>query len=424
MKKIFLAIASTLLATHAMAYLTPGTPQPTRPPPYIGPNQPQPAPIIPIKNDKIASAIVRMNLSHGQIIPLRRTLTDLNQGDFVINIGGLAQARQPGAYLELIADNTVVTRIDLSTSLVEFRADLRKTNGVDYSRLILRSIGSTYVESVMARIAVNDQEPLPPIPPPPPGATPNPYPNPNPPVSQPPISSEEVLFTEIIQGLSFSTSTTNASVLARDSYDQNCMNWKNELYRSLPGIRDIQCGNITDIGGSNAYMYSSEGHVTVLAPRDRQSYSAVLVGAIISTSTSNARSIALSSFEELCRAYKAEMINLNLGRLVYVSCGKMNDTGGSNSYRYRSETQLVVASVGQTRTVSEDILGYAFSTSQSNARAQAMDDFNRRCNEWKSNTLRYFGRQIVTLSCGEPTDVGGSSSYQYKGAATAVLSQY
>lgn len=185
MNKLFLTLLALALATDAMGQLRPNMPNPplipNLPPiPSIPPLRPQP-PIRPVQpippsvdyptvpTGRTAQAIIRTELRHGQTIGIRRVLNDLLQGDFVKSIQGYAQARQRGAYLEVIMDNAVITRIDLTNGLGLFQVEIRRVNGVDYNRLMLRSIGNTYVDSIQANIGDDNQYPddpnLPPLPP-------------------------------------------------------------------------------------------------------------------------------------------------------------------------------------------------------------------------------------------------------------------
>ncbi|MEQ1722927.1 MAG: hypothetical protein ABL930_07100 [Pseudobdellovibrio sp.] len=171
MKKTLLAVAATMIATQAFAQLRPNMPRPPHlipgpsggqtsvPPPYAGP-QPSPQPV----GNKIAQAYLARNLNHGDIISVRRELNDLMQGDLVKSLEGVAQGRQRGAYLEVVIDAVVVARVDLSPNRAPFRLEIRKVNGVDYQRLVIRSIGSSYVESIAAVIG---EDAVPPIAPPP-----------------------------------------------------------------------------------------------------------------------------------------------------------------------------------------------------------------------------------------------------------------
>jgi hypothetical protein len=135
--------------------------------------------------EKVAQAIVNTNLAHGQSISLRKILTNMIQGDYVARLEGSVKANQPGAYLQILIDNQVAWEIEMSTQLGTFTIPLELTNGVDYQSMIVRSVGSTYIESIQAYIGKpGASEPVPHLP--------NPPPIPNPPGPTPPAPSEPV----------------------------------------------------------------------------------------------------------------------------------------------------------------------------------------------------------------------------------------
>lgn len=256
-----------------------------------------------------------------------------------------------------------------------------------------------------------------------PGPGPGPTPIPPTPPQPPPVNGEEVVFTERVEGQYFQSSSSGSSANARNTYEQSCAKWKDDMYRLVQGVRYVHCGEVSDVGGSSGYQYRSQGRVTVLAPRDRQRFTAFLSGDLLSSSESNAKARALESHNQLCQAYKDEMVNLNRGRLVFVTCGEAQDVGGS-SYKYRSEASVFVTNVGQTRIITEGIRGFPISSSQPNAKQMAMNEFRQRCSEWKAEVMRYNSFQVISMDCGEPVDVGGSSKYQYQSQSSAVLSQF
>lgn len=206
MKKTLLVVATTLIAAQSFAYLTPGGPRPgplvpgpsggnVLPPNIQPPLAPGPLPVPQPVGNRVAQAYIGRTLNHGDIISVRRELNDLRQGDLVKTLEGMAQGLQRGAYLEVVIDAVVIARVNLSQQMTPFRMEIRKVNGVDYQRLVLRSIGSSYVESIAAVIG---EDAVPPMPPPidDPGVYPgnpsdpypvDPYPPQQPDPQQPPL---------------------------------------------------------------------------------------------------------------------------------------------------------------------------------------------------------------------------------------------
>lgn len=115
---------------------------------------------------RIASAQINRNLIHGDTLLVRKLINGLNAGDYVASIQVQAQALQSGAYLEVIVDQTVKGRLPLSKNLSTVTLPINLVNGVDYTRLTVRSIGQTYVRTLSAVIG-DDSEQLPPLPQPP-----------------------------------------------------------------------------------------------------------------------------------------------------------------------------------------------------------------------------------------------------------------
>lgn len=175
MKKTLLAVATTLIAAQSFAYLTPGGPRPSAPlvpgpsgggfqqPVAPPPLAPGPLPVPQPVGNRVAQAYLGRSLNHGDVISVRRELNDLRQGDLVKTLEGMAQGRQRGAYLEVVMDAVVIARVSLSMNTAPFRMEIRKINGVDYQRLVLRSIGASYVESIATVIG---EDAVPPMPPP------------------------------------------------------------------------------------------------------------------------------------------------------------------------------------------------------------------------------------------------------------------
>lgn len=115
------------------------------------------------------SVTLNQSLNHGDTLQVRKLLVDLLQGDNVTSIDLAAQALQPGAYLEIIVDTKVVGQLHLNSRVEMISLPLNLRNGIDYQRLLVRSIGNSYVQTLGVRIGIqNPGDPLPPLPPPPP----------------------------------------------------------------------------------------------------------------------------------------------------------------------------------------------------------------------------------------------------------------
>lgn len=141
---------------------------------------------------RAASAMVNKNLVHGEVLNVRKLLASLNQGDLVVSLDIEAQALQPGAYLEIIVDNAVVGQLALRKRIETVSYALNLKNGVNYNRLMVRSIGSAYVRVLTGQVEIpNSGQPLPPLPPPPPPfQPPHQNPNPQPPPPPPPAGPQ------------------------------------------------------------------------------------------------------------------------------------------------------------------------------------------------------------------------------------------
>lgn len=274
----------------------------------------------------------------------------------------------------------------------------------------------------IAHLAVSLQKEmlLPPQPPQPPRP-----PQPPQPPRPPPYNGEEVVFTEKIEGMTFTASIADPNNAARTSYEQKCSVWKEEMSRLIPRILQIDCGQAIASTDPYKFQYRSEGRVSVMAPRDRQRFTSVITGkAFNADKVQNAKERALESYEQNCKAYKAEMLSLNPGRLVFVSCDAPIHSGTNILNKFQSEVSVTVTGVGQSSTINETLLGEIIPGTQSDANQLALESLNRRCDEWKSTMKRHHGVRIVSLNCGLPVSVGGFVQYRYQSQATAILSQF
>ena len=157
----FSLLAALLTATASMsvAQLKPGPSHPAAP---------MPVNVQPAWGQRIAQVQLSQTLQHGETIQVRKVLNDLNKGDYVETLEVDARALQPGAYLEIIMDSSVISTLQISKPVRTVSAVIGKRNGIDYTRLLVRSIGQSQVEVVRAIITdPNQSEPLPPLPPPP-----------------------------------------------------------------------------------------------------------------------------------------------------------------------------------------------------------------------------------------------------------------
>lgn len=153
-----LTVLLTVSATMSVAQLKPGHSHPA----------PMPVNVQPAWGQRMAQIQLSQTLKHGETIQVRKVLNDLNKGDYVETLEVDARALQPGAYLEIIMDSTVISTLQISKPVRTVSAVIGKRNGIDYTRLIVRSIGQSQVEVVRAIITDDSNtQPLPPLPPPP-----------------------------------------------------------------------------------------------------------------------------------------------------------------------------------------------------------------------------------------------------------------
>ncbi len=119
---------------------------------------------------RIETVLINKQLKHADSISVRKVTQNLNPGDFVQAIEIDAQAMQPGAYFQIIKDQTVIDTLPLTAGLSTISVDIQLRNGVDYKRLIVRSIGTSYVTQMRVIIGEDGDilQPPPPPPPPPP----------------------------------------------------------------------------------------------------------------------------------------------------------------------------------------------------------------------------------------------------------------
>jgi hypothetical protein len=364
-----------------------------------------------------------------QVVPVLQTLRVPERSN-LNNLIVVASTAAGRGSMEIQADGRTILQKQVGASAEAIQVAVNAEVGVNLRSLTIVTNGNFEISHIGLGIQLDRRPgpvPGPPVPPPGPGPGPRPPVPPTPP-TPPPYNGEELTFNESIEGELAATGGMGGAIeRARASYEQACSRWKEDMHRYIGGsIRYIHCGEPTDVGGANAYQYRSQGRVIVMAGANRQSFQQVLTGLVFSAGGARgARENALASHRQVCDAFRQEIADLNRGRLVYVSCGATQDIGGANAYQYRSQASVVVANVGQTTSINETIRGFSVRTGDGgNASQRAMQDFQRRCEEWKNDTRRYVGARIVMLSCGEPRDVGGANAYQYEGNAVAILSQY
>ncbi len=117
---------------------------------------------------RIETVFINKQLKHAENILVRKVTKNLNPGDFIQAIELDAQAMQPGAYFQIIKDQTVITTLPLSAGLSTVSVDIQLRNGVDYQKLTVRSIGTSYVSQMRVVIGEDIDVLQPPPPPPPP----------------------------------------------------------------------------------------------------------------------------------------------------------------------------------------------------------------------------------------------------------------
>jgi hypothetical protein len=122
---------------------------------------------------KTPSKYLNAPLKHGGTIKVRAILDDLNPGDYVATLEVEVRGGQLGSKLELIADQNQIGVVDLFGQFRTETFQVKMRNGMDYNRLILRSIGASVVNRVTAIVAdansdLDEADLLPPLPPQPP----------------------------------------------------------------------------------------------------------------------------------------------------------------------------------------------------------------------------------------------------------------
>lgn len=323
----------------------------------------------------IASAQINRNLIHGDTLLVRKLINGLNAGDFVSSIQVEAQALQSGSYLEIIVDQTVTGRLALSKNLSRVSLPVNLVNGVDYTRLTVRSIGPTYVRTLSAVIG-EGSEPLPPLPQPPtnphyPPSNPH-YPpsNPHYPPSQPP-------FTPGYSSLGGYCDDYNNSQFqqAKDfAYSSNGLNYDSNrsIEWALNYNRTHRCGTIQEFSSRfNALRdlaYSSNG--LNLDSNSSIAYALARVETITSQQASQMKStlIAIKNF-----AYNSSGLNLS---------SSDSESIGRQWLDRQCEDQYAIQNI-QSRYAQQ--YNFAYSSSGLNYNSA-------RAKEYAVNQIRYMSR--------------------------------
>lgn len=239
LKTSFVAALMVASAT-ASAFLTPGNSL----------DQNQVGAIQPL--NRTARVTLNQSLAHAEVLQVRKLLSDLLKGDNVISIDLVAQALQPNAYLEIIVDSQVVGTLPLRKRLEVVSLPLNLRNGIDYQRLLVRSIGSSLVQTLAVQIGTDG--PLPPLPPVPPQPPLPPQP-PQPPLYPGPDLRgycEDWDHSQFTAAKSFAYSTQGL-----DMTDANATNW------ALNYNQSHACGTINEYKARFSvlknFAYSTQG---------------------------------------------------------------------------------------------------------------------------------------------------------------------
>lgn len=131
------------------------------------------------------------------------------------------------------------------------------------------------------------------------------------------------------------------------------------------------------------------------------------------------REVAQRSYEEACSAFKREYYELGRDiRLQTITCGTIQEVGGSANYRYKSTATVELEVPQKTVEFKVTLLG-KLGTS-----ADAMASFKAACAKLKADSRHDAGSRYITVMCGNAADIGGSANYQYKSTATVHLISY
>jgi hypothetical protein len=125
-------------------------------------------PQAPIRQLQVLESYVNKNFAHAEVLNVRKQIVPLQKGHFVNTLSIEANALQPGAYLEIIIDGTVINKLNLSRDRNRADISIKKRNGIDYNTFAIRSIGASNISKISVSIGEDADLVLPPAPPAPP----------------------------------------------------------------------------------------------------------------------------------------------------------------------------------------------------------------------------------------------------------------
>lgn len=208
---------------------------------------------------------------------------------------------------------------------------------------------------------------------------------------------------------------------ALNDYNARCANWKKLAeQRYGDSLRYLSCGTLSEKGGNAGYQFESNARVVIATKSQFEELEFPIQGIFERGTFDSNRQTALSDYTKRCSEFQASVLNDH--ELVgYISCGTLTEVGGNSGYQYKSVGRVFLNTDFQVRTIKETVVGIFEKGTFDSDRQQALKDYEARCETWKAEIRRFNGDNIIMLNCGAIYDSGGSSGYQYKSDATAIL---
>jgi hypothetical protein len=234
-------------------------------------------------------------------------------------------------------------------------------------------------------------------------------------------SGQELTFEETIRGLYNSGTFDSDRAEALADYNARCDAWKKERELESRGrIVMLTCGTLKSIGGSYGYQFESQARVVISADVTTKEISQSILGIYEGGTFDSDRSVAMADYEKRCEEFKAG-VSKTVGAVVFSSCGTLETVGGSYGFQYRSQGRIVIDADEATRQLNEKISGLYEAGTFDSDRSIALNDYEARCAEWKSEISRYNPGRVLFLSCGPMAATGGSYGFRYESEAVALL---
>ena len=223
-------------------------------------------------------------------------------------------------------------------------------------------------------------------------------------------------YTTAIDGGLVDGTTDVSRQTAQERYNRACDDFvaqTRQYNRSQSQIQSLSCGTSQETGGSGGYRYQSNGSVVIRLPSANSTQAVKVSGQIVAGTTAQSRDEAFASYQGECRR-QHESLSLFRG-VFYFLCGTIQEVGGNSGYRYTSDGQLIYSSAVSSQN-NETINGQFVSGTTTESSKQAYQSWQSQCTRWLNT--QSIGNTVVAF-CGDTSEVGGSSGYQYRSTGTS-----